>query len=252
VAPLTDIGDKLIKGICGQVDGSVLPDMLGMEAGQSAYGDIYAWFKNVLSWPIENNLKKSKVSNNVKKILSEMEENIISNLTKEAQKIPAGETNIISLDWMNGRRTPFANQLLKGVVTGLNLGSDAPRIFRSLVEATAFGSKKIVDRFSEEGIPIKSVIAMGGIPKKSPFVMQVLADVLNVKIKIVKSEQAVALGAAMCAAAAAGLYPSLIEAQKAMTSGFEKEYVPDSKNAEIYKNLYKKYSKLADIIEKDF
>lgn len=254
VAPLQDIGNKLIKGICGQVDGSVLPDMMGMEAGQSAFGDIYAWFKKLLLWPVENIIKKTNTlsDNHIKKISSDIDKYIISDLTREAEKIPVGETNIISLDWLNGRRTPFANQLLKGAITGLNLGSDAPRIFRSLVEATAFGSKKIVERFIEEGIPIKSVIAMGGVVKKSPFIMQVLADVLNMKIKVAKSEQACALGAAMCAAAAAGLYPSLLEAQKAMSNGFDKEYSPNNGNILIYEKLYREYSKLADLIEKDF
>ncbi len=255
VAPLHDIKNKLIKGICGQVDGSVLPDMLGMEAGQSAFGDIYAWFKNLLIWPVEYLIKDTNKLDYVifkEKLMDDIDRNIIPYLSAEAEKLPAGETDIVSLDWMNGRRTPFANQLLKGAITGLNLGSDAPRIFRSLVETTAFGAKKIVERFIDEGIPIKSVIAMGGVAKKSPFVMQVLADVLDMNIKIVTSEQACALGAAMCAAAASGIYPSLINAQKAMGSGFEKEYKPDSRNASIYKKLYGKYSKLSEFIESKF
>jgi len=251
IAPLSDIGDKLIKGICGQVNGSVMPDMMGMEAGQSAFGDIYSWFKNILLWPIEN-MSTHTLSNSLrKKISAEITDSIISALVKEAEKISPDETNIISLDWMNGRRTPYANQLLKGVITGLNLGSDAPRIFRSLVEATAFGTKKINERFFEEGIMIKGVIAMGGVAKKSPFIMQVLADVLNMKIKVVKSDQACALGAAMCAATAAGLYPTLFEAQKSMGSGFEREYLPNPENARIYEKKYKKYSQLTEIIEKN-
>ncbi|MBN2545055.1 MAG: ribulokinase [Spirochaetes bacterium] len=255
VAPIKDIGNKLIKGICGQVDGSVLPDMLGMEAGQSAYGDIYAWFKKLLLWPLEYSSKKTNKIDYVnfkQKIIQDIDTNIIPYLSIEAEKIPAGQTDIVSLDWMNGRRTPYANQLLKGAITGLNLGSDAPRIFRSLVETTAFGAKKIVERFIDEGVQIKSVIAMGGVAKKSPFVIQVLADVLNMNIKIVTSEQACALGAAMCAAAASGIYNSLSSAQKSMGSGFEKEYKPDSNNAAVYKKIYEKYSKLAEFIENDF
>ena len=253
VAPLGDIGNKLIKGICGQVDGSVLPDMLGMEAGQSAFGDVYAWFKKMLLWPVENSLKNTKASDkkNINLLFQELDNSLVSILNQEAEKVPAGQTDIVSLDWLNGRRTPYANQLLKGSITGLNLGSDAPKVFRSLVEATAFGSKKIVERFIEEGIQIKSIIVMGGVAKKSPFVMQVLSDVLNMKIKVVRSEQACALGAAMCAATASGLYTSLTDAQKAMTSGFEKEYIPDQKNVKTYQELYKKYSKLAGFIEKE-
>jgi L-ribulokinase len=199
-------------------------------------------------------IKDTNTSNNstLEKLLATMDQNIFPDLSKNAENIPAGETDMIALDWMNGRRTPYANQLLKGVVSGLNLGSDAPRIFRALVEATAFGAKKINERFLEEGIPIHGVIALGGVAKKSPFIMQVLADVLNTKIKIARSEQACALGAGMCAATASGLYPSLIKAQKAMGNGFEKEYIPNQNNVQIYEKLYKKYSQLADFIENNF
>jgi L-ribulokinase len=150
---------------------------------------------------------------------------------------------------MNGRRTPYANQLLKGALTGLNLGSSAPRIFRALVEGTAFGAKKIVDRFEEEGIEIKEVIALGGVAKKAPFIMQVVADVLDKKIKVARSEQACALGAGMFAATAAGIYPTVEQAQAAMESGFEKEYIPDKNNALKYRELYKEYSVLGEFIE---
>ena len=239
VTPLDKGVNKLIKGICGQVDGSVLPGMMGMEAGQSAFGDIYAWFKNLLLWPYEKILFKSDVfdKNQSQKMIDILNESIIPYLNESAAKIPPGATDIVSLDWMNGRRTPYANQLLKGAITGLNLASDAPKIFRSLVEATAFGSKKIVDCFINQGISINGVIALGGVAKKSPFVMQVLADVLNMNIKIARSEQTCALGAAMCAAAAAGIYLSIHKAQKAMGNGFEKEYKPDKKNAAKYQNV---------------
>jgi L-ribulokinase len=152
---------------------------------------------------------------------------------------------------MNGRRTPDANQLLKGAITGLNLGSGAPGIFRSLVEATAFGAKKIVDRFTGEGVPIEAVIGIGGVAKKSPFVMQTLADVLAMPIRVARSEQACALGAAMFAAVAAGLYPKVEDSQKAMAGGFEKEYRPDPANAEAYAGIYAKYSRLCGFIENE-
>jgi L-ribulokinase len=155
----------------------------------------------------------------------------------------------VALDWLNGRRTPDANQALTGAITGLTLGSDAPKIFRALVEATAFGAKKIVDRFIAEGVPIKGVIALGGVAKKSPFVMQTVADALNMKIKVARSEQTCALGAAMFAAVAAGIYPTVKHAQKAMGQGFEKEYRPNALNAKKYRVLYEKYSRLADFVE---
>lgn len=244
VAPMEEMGDKLIKGICGQVDGSIIPGMLGMEAGQSAFGDVYAWFKDVLMWPVNNLVSQ-------KDIVEEISDKLIPELSKQAEKVPAGESGIVALDWLNGRRTPDANQLLKGAVTGLNLGSDAPKIFRALVEATAFGGKKINDRFVSEGVKINEVIALGGVAKKSPFIMQVVSDVLNVSIKVVKSEQACALGAAMCAATVAGIYNTIEEAQKSMGSGFETEYKPNPENAEKYNALYEKYSKIGEFVEKE-
>jgi len=251
VAPLADMGDKLVHGICGQVDGSIIPGMLGMEAGQSAFGDIYAWFRNLLLWPVETLVQQSTViGRDVKdRLLAETGEKIIPELSKLAERIPPSESAIVALDWMNGRRTPDANQMLKGAITGLNLGSDAPKIFRALVEATAFGAKKIVDRFLSEGVEIKGVIALGGIPKKSPFIMQVLADVLNMPIRVARCEQAVALGSAMAAATAAGLYKTIEQAQQAMGNGFEKEYRPKPDNVGHYDKLYKQYSGLGSFIE---
>ena len=185
-------------------------------------------------------------------IIARAAEEIIPLLSKQAEKLPLDPSGIIALDWMNGRRTPDANQRLKGVLTGLNLGSDAPRIFRALVEATAFGSKRIIERFEEEGTAIKGIIAIGGIPKKSPYIMQVTADVLNRPIKVVTSGQAVALGAAMAAATAAGLYKTMHEAQRAIGSGFEKTYTPDPDKAEKYQALYQKYKTLGAFIEQEF
>jgi len=236
VSSYEDMKGKLIPGICGQVDGSVIPGMVGLEAGQSAFGDIYAWFKKVISWPLsfieDKDLAKS------------IESKIIPTLDDEAMKIPIEESTVVATDWLNGRRTPDADQNVKGSITGLNLGSDAPRIYRALVEATAYGSKAIADRFTENGIEIKACVGIGGVAKKSPFVMQTMADVMNMPIKVARSEQTVALGAAMFAAVAAGVYPTIQEAQKAMGQGFETEYTPNSKNVTKYAELYKKYQKL--------
>jgi L-ribulokinase len=251
IAPMEEVGDKLIQGICGQVDGSIVPGMLGMEAGQSAFGDIYAWFKQVLMWPVENILAGSTSIDEATKarIIEETSSRIIPELTKAAEQIPIEDSGIVALDWMNGRRTPDANQNLKGVISGLNLGSDAPRIFRALVEATAFGSKAIVDRFRREGVRIDGVIALGGVAKKSPFVMQIVADVLNMPIKVARSEQACALGSAMAAAVVAGVYATTAEAQAKMGGGFETEYHPIPENVAKYEQLYDKYVKLGKLIE---
>ena len=158
--PYEEIGDQLIPGICGQVDGSVIPGMIGLEAGQSAFGDVYAWFRGVLEWPLKELVGKSDLldAETKEKLIEEASEAIIPELTKEAENVPVGESTILATDWMNGRRTPDANQMVKGTITGLTLGSSAPLIFRALVEATAYGSKAIVDRFLENRIEIKEII----------------------------------------------------------------------------------------------
>ena len=253
IAPTSEIGDKVIRGICGQVDGSIIPGMLGMEAGQSAFGDVYAWFKRIMTWPLTHVLQESPVFDEATrgKIIHELSSSILPAVEKEAAKIPIGDSAEIALDWFNGRRTPDADQSLTGVIAGLNLGSDAPRLYRALVESTAFGAKKIVDRFESEGIPIKGVIALGGVAKKSSFVMQTVADVFNKKIKVARSDQACALGAAMFAAVAAGVFPTVSDAQKTMGNGFEKEYSPDAARSAAYAKNYARYSKLATFFEKE-
>ena len=253
VASYEEMGDKLIPGICGQVDGSVIPGMIGLEAGQSGFGDIYAWFKRVVAWPIENILAKTTLidAETKQKLIDETLDQIIPALSIEAQKVSVSESSVLATDWMNGRRTPDANQLVKGSITGLNLGSSAPLIFRALVEATAYGSKAIVDRFIENGVEIKEIIGIGGIALKSPFVMQTMADVLNMPIKVAKAEQACAFGASMFAAVVAGVYEKVEDAQASMGMGFASEYFPNQKNAALYQELYKNYVKLGKFTEKE-
>ena len=253
VAKKKQVGNRTIKGICGQVDGSVIPGMIGLEAGQSSFGDVYSWFKDIVAWPIQNifltELSSKLGKDDIQKIARNIEDKIIPTLSKEASNISPKEVFLIALDWLNGRRTPYAEQKLKGVIAGLTLGTTSPKIFRSLVEATCFGSKAIIDRLREEKIDIKEVIAIGGVATKSPFVMQVLSDILNIPIKVAKSPQAVALGAAMLAAVAAGIYPTVEEAQNHMLSGFSKTYYPDFQNAKIYKELYERYKELGLLLE---
>jgi len=246
-----ELGDKLVQGICGQVEGSVIPGFIGMEAGQSAFGDIYSWFREVLSWPLQGILSQSKLADEEtkKKLINESIEQIIPQLSIQAADIPLKEATVLALDWMNGRRTPDANQLLKGAISGLSLGTTAPMIFRALVEATAFGSKAIIDRFAREGVQINEIIAIGGISQKSPFVMQVLSDVLNMPIKVIKSEQTCALGAAMFAAVAGGVYTTVEEAQLAMGSGVLKEYFSNKENHKVYMKLYDKYLTFGSLVE---
>jgi L-ribulokinase len=251
VAPMDEVQDKLVAGICGQVSGSVLPGMLGMEAGQSAFGDAYAWFKKVLTWPLQNILSKSSLvsADLVKQLVEETADKIIPELTRQASMLPLDEQDELAVDWFNGRRTPDASQMLTGAVTGLALGSDAPRVFRAIVEATCFGAKAIVDRFNEQGVPVKGLIGMGGVAKKSPYIMQMMADIMDMPIRIHKSEQTCALGAAMFAATAAGLYTRVEEAMGAMGQGFETEYTPNAEKVQFYKKRYKMYQQLGGFIE---
>src|SRR4030042_279048 len=159
VSPMDEVGDKLVAGICGQVAGSLIPGMLGLEAGQSAFGDIYAWFARLLLWPVNEIISGMEWLDGKTKerISTETTDRVIYDLSRQAEKILDEETVPIALDWLNGRRSPDANQALKGAIAGLSLGSDAPRLFKSLVEATAFGAKKIVDRFTSEGVKIEEV-----------------------------------------------------------------------------------------------
>ena len=247
VAPANEVGDTLVNGICGQVNGSIIPGMIGMEAGQSAFGDAYAWFKNMLLWPLKNLAGDATVTD---ELLKQIEDKIIPELSRQAALLNPEEHEELAIDWLNGRRTPDADQGLKGAFLGIGLGSDAVTIFRSLVEATCFGAKKIVDRFVEQGIPVKGLIGLGGVAKKSPFIMQMMADVMNMPIKIHKSEQTCAIGAAMFAATIAGIYPKVEDAMEAMGQGFDAEYFPNPERVRIYAERYKKYTLAGEFIAK--
>lgn len=217
-----------VRGICGQVDGSVIPGMTGLEAGQSAFGDIYAWFKRFISY-----------GGDVK----------LSQLEKEAALLTPEESGVLALDWMNARRTPDANPFLRGAIFGLNLGTTPPMVYRALIESTAFGAKCIAERFQSENIPIKEISAIGGIAKKSPLVMQILADVMNMPIRVVATDQACALGAAMFAAVAAGIYPDIHQAMDAMNAGFDCTYSPDPAHVPVYEKMYRQYAAYAKLVE---
>jgi len=250
VAPSSEMEGKLVRGICGQVNGSVIPGMAGLEAGQSAFGDTYAWFKNILAWPLNNLLSQSQVIDaaTAEALKEEISEMIIPELSRQAALLPIEESNELAIDWFNGRRTPDANQELKGAITGLGLGSDAPRVFRALAEATCFGAKSIVDRFISEGIPVKGIIGIGGVAKKSSFVMQMMADVLGMPIRIHQFKHTCALGAAMFAAVVAGIYPTIEEAMTAMGRGFDVVYEPNIALKEVYQQRYNQYSILGKFV----
>jgi len=243
VASYEDIGTKTVRGICGQVDGSVLPGLVGLEAGQSAFGDLYAWFRNLVNWPTTQLLQHSTLIDEATKqqLTHDIEDQTLAALGVEAAKLAVGETGITALDWVNGRRTPDADQTVAMAMTGLKMGSQAPQLYRALVEATAFGARAIIERFKDEGIAINSVVVIGGISKKSDFVMQVCADVWNCPIDVLESEQSCALGAAIFAATVGGAHADIASAQAVMASPVCKTYLPNTQAALAYEPLYARY-----------
>lgn len=244
------IGEHAIKGICGQVDGSVIPGLIGLEAGQSGFGDVLAWFKEILMWPSHNLLFKSKHLSDEQKhlLLNEFSDNLIVELTSQAEAIPIEDGLPTALDWINGRRTPDANQNLKSAISNLSLGTKAPHIFKALMYAICFGSKKIVDRFEEEGVKIDKIIGIGGVAKKSSYIMQLLADTLNKPIYVAQSDYAPALGASIYAAVAAGYYDNVIAASEKLGSKIEAIYTPSPENINHMALYMSKYDGLANYI----
>lgn len=240
------IGDKTIEGICGQVKGSALPNLVALEAGQSAFGDIYAWYKRLLMWPIQQWVKSHPEDQH---LLDNIDDIIIPMLADVAIEQPQTEISPLSMDWHNGRRTPVANQRLKGVISGLNLGSTAPDVFYSLVESTAHGARAIMDCMTSQGVDVDRVLAIGGIAQKSPLVMQTCADVMGRDIAVVESDQCCALGAAIFAAVAADAHTSVSEAQVAMASPIRHVYTPEKGAEAFYQNRHQSYRDLGQHVE---
>jgi len=220
-----------VPGLCGIVDGSVLPGYLGLEAGQSAVGDIFNWFVNEIQPG-----GPRKGSHEV--------------LTRKASKLKPGRSGLLALDWNNGNRTILVDQRLTGLLIGQTLHTRPEEIYRALIEATAFGALTIIERFEEYGIAIEEVINCGGIAEKNPLVMQIYADVTGKEMKIARSAQTCALGAAMAGAVAAGEadggYANFSQAQTAMVGVKKRTFKPNPKAHAVYMELYKLYRQLHD------
>lgn len=226
------LGEKLadIPGLCGIVKGSILPGYFGLEAGQSAVGDIFNWFVNYLQ-PL------GKAGSH-------------EALSAAAAKMKPGESGLLALDWNNGNRTILVDQRLTGLLVGQTLYTTPPEIYRALVEATAFGALTIINRFEEYGVKVGQVVNCGGIAEKNPLVMQIYADVTGRPIKISRSAQTCALGAALAGAVVAGAkaggYDDFAAAQQAMTGLKSRVFQPNPKAHEVYQQLYALYRKLHD------
>ncbi|MBM3311094.1 MAG: ribulokinase [Candidatus Aminicenantes bacterium] len=220
-----------IPGLCGIVDGSVLPGYLGLEAGQSAVGDIFNWFVESLE---PGGPKRGSHEE----------------LTRRAAKLKPGQSGLLALDWNNGNRTILVDQRLTGLLLGQTLHTKPEDIYRALIEATAFGALTIIKRFEEYGVRVEEVRNCGGIAEKNPLVMQVYADVIGLEMKIARSSQTCALGAAVAGAVAAGPaaggHRDFVSAQAAMTGIRPKTFKPDPARRAVYAELYPLYRKLHD------
>ncbi len=242
VVPQED-NPPLVEGICGQVDGSIDPGMIGFEAGQSAFGDIYNWFKKMMLQPVYAILNDQLTVGQKE----QLDDGFFNYITKEASALPVTARDLVFTDYHNGRRTPDADFTKDAAAYGFTLATHAAHIFKALVESTAFGSRAIVDRFKAFNITIKAVIATGGIPNKSDYVVQVLSDVLGCDIQVVNSDQTCALGSAILASLAGGIYDDIGEAKQVMAAKVVKTYQPNVTNQKVYEALYERYKLLTQI-----
>ncbi len=219
IHPLEDI-----PGLCGIVPGSILPGHHGLEAGQAALGDLYGWW---VDW-----IKPDRLSH--------------EELTRKAALLKPGETGLLALDWNNGNRTVIVDQHLTGLLVGQTLRTLPEEVYRALIEATAFGAKIIMNRFEEYGVKVEEIITTGGVAHKNPFILQIYADVLERPIRVARSDQACALGAAIVAAVISGVYPDFPSAQKAMGGVQPGCYNPQPESVRIYRELFQLYKDMHD------
>lgn len=234
------LGDKEVEveGMCGVVEDGIIPGYMGYEAGQSAVGDIFEWFV------------EEAVPAYVKEAAEKDGVGVHQWLTERAEQYKPGETGLLALDWWNGNRSVLVDTNLTGVIVGYTLLTKPEEVYRTLLEATAFGTRKIIDAFHNNGVPVDEVYACGGLPQRNRLLMQIYADVTNREIKVADSKQTPAVGAAMFGAVAAGSakggYDSVVDAAKAMARVREETFKPIPENVAIYEKLYREYSELHD------
>jgi L-ribulokinase len=214
-----------IPGICGIVKGAILPGFYGIEAGQSAVGDIFKWWVEVVCGG---------------------DGSLHAKLTQQAARMKPGESGLLALDWNNGNRTILVDQRLTGLLLGQTLYTTKAEIYRALIEATAFGARAIIVRIRDYGVPVERIVCSGGIAEKNPLLMQIYADVTGCEMRLSRSSQACALGSAVSAAVVAGVHADFKTAQSAMTALKDTTYTPIPVHQAIYERLYELYRELHD------
>jgi L-ribulokinase len=228
-----------VDGMCGVVEDGVVPGLYGYEAGQSAVGDIFAWFVDGFVPPPYHQLARSR------------EVDVHQVLAEEAAELRPGESGLLALDWWNGNRSVLVDADLRGLLVGMTLATRAPEIYRALIEATAFGTRVIVDAFETAGVTVNEIVACGGLPERNKLLMQVFADIVGRRFTVAASKQTPALGSAMfgavAAGAAAGGYDSIVDAARNMAHLSDETYAPDAAHRAVYQALYGEYVRLHDL-----
>ena len=232
---MSDGERREVEGMCGVVEGGIIPGLYGYEAGQSGVGDIFAWFVDH-AVPPEYHDAAQKVGLDIHAYLE-----------REATKQRVGEHGLLALDWWNGNRSTLVDAALSGLIVGMTLSTRAPDIYRALIEATAYGTREIIEAFEREGVEVRELVAAGGLPEKNALLRQIYADVTGRPLKLAGSAQAPALGAAMHAAVAAGVYPDIHAAADKMGKLKEEVVTPIGENKAVYDQLYSEYKRLYDL-----
>lgn len=240
---------KDLKEYCGQAEDSIVPGYVGLEMSQPAFGDVYAWFKELLMWPVRQmEIPEDILSKTQRSMLNDyLDGQILPALEREAKEC-IGE-DLTALDWFNGRRYPKLNESVRAAVNRLTLGTKAPSIYCALVKGTVFGCKRVYNSLVDNGLQIDRIIAVGGIAKKSPFIMQMMSDALGVPIMVCREVQMCAKGAAIYAAVAAGVFASVEAGQKAYCETYRANYFPDKAKREMYEQMYEDYLCLGEAVE---
>jgi L-ribulokinase len=226
---------RAIPGISGVVSDGIIPGFFGIEAGQAAVGDILNWY---VTKALYHNMNSD-------------DETIHTELTEKASKYRAGQTGLIALDWMNGNRNILMDQRLSGLILGQMLSTTPAEIYRTLIEATGFGARVIIERLKENKVPIEHIICCGGIAEKNLLFMQIYADIFNMPVYVASSSNAPALGAAIAAGVASGIHRDFDEARRCMVAPPSRSFKPDANEAQVYEKLYGIYLELHDAFGTD-